>query len=102
MSHNLNQTNRQASLALADGEELLMFADGYDEAILGIAELNGNASVVYDRAKVIKILRHRDGMTQADAEEFFAYNIAGAFMGESSPVFLQRIRPDRGQGRLNG
>ena len=102
MSHNLNQTNRQASLALADGEELLLFADGYDEAILGIAELNGNACVVYDRAKVIKILRSRDGMTRADAEEFFSYNVAGAFLGESSPIFLQRIRPGSRQGMSTG
>lgn len=96
------QPARQACLALIDSEESLLFAEGYDDAIMGIAELNGTASVVYDSAKVVKILRSRDGMTRADAEEFFAYNVAGAFLGESSPIFLQRIRPGRRQGTSTG
>ena len=79
-----------------------MFADGYDDAIMGIAELNGIASVDYDSEKVVKILRRRDGMTRADAEEFFAYNVAGAFLGESSPIFLQRIRLGRRLGTSTG
>ena len=102
MPHNTGQPNRQARLALKDDKESLLFADGYDDAILGIAELNGTVSVVYDSAKFVKILRSRDGMTRADAEEFFAFNVAGAFMGKSSPIFLQRIRPGRQQGMSTG
>ena len=102
MSRNTGQSIRQACLAPIGDEESLLFADGYDDAIMGIAELNGTASVVYDSAKVVKILRSRDGMTRADAEEFFAYNVAGAFLGESSPIFLQRIRPKQRQGTSTG
>ena len=102
MSHNTGQPNRQACLALKDDEQSLLFANGYDDAILGIAELNGIASVVYDSAKVVKILRSRDRMTRADAEEFFAYIVAGAFLGKSTPIFLQRIRPRRRQGTSTG
>ena len=102
MSHNTGQANRQACIALKGDEQSLLFADGYDDAILGIAELNGIASVVYDSRKVVKILRRRDGMIRADAEEFFAYNVAGAFLAESSLIFLQRIRPRRRQGTSTG
>lgn len=102
MPHNIGQSIRQACLAPIGDEASLLFADGYDDAIMGIAELNGIASVVYDIEKVVKILRRRDGMTRADAEEFFAYNVAGALLGESSPIFLQRIRPRRRQGTSTG
>jgi hypothetical protein len=97
MSIKIGQPIRQACLALISDEDSLLFADGYDDAILGVAEFNGAASVVYDTAKVLEILCDRDGMTRAEAEEFFAYNVAGAFMGESSPIFLQKIRPEQRQ-----
>lgn len=99
MPSNIGQPIRHACLALIGDQELLLFADGYDDAIVGVAELNGAASVVYDTAKVVQILCDRDGMTRADAEEFFAYNIAGAFMGESSPILMQKIRPGRRRQR---
>lgn len=95
MPHNIGQPIRQACLALIGDEESLLFADGYDDAIMGVAELNGASSVVYDTARVVEILCDRDGMTRSDAEEFFAYNIAGAFVGDSSPIFLLKIRPGR-------
>lgn len=102
MPHNIVQSIQQACLAPIGDEESLLFAAGYDDAIMGIAELNGTASVVYDSAKVVKILLSRDGMNREDAEEFFAYNVAGAFLGESSPIFLQQIRPRRRQGTSTG
>jgi hypothetical protein len=37
-------------------------------------------------------------MTRADAKEFVSYNVAGSFMGESSLIFLQKIRPGRQRG----
>ena len=64
MPHNIGQSIRQACLAPIGDEESLLFADGYDDAIMGIAELNGIASVVYDSEKVVKILRSCDGMTR--------------------------------------
>ncbi len=102
MPINNGQPIRQACLALISDEESLLFADGYDDAILGVAELNGAASVVYDTAKVMQILCDRDGMTRADAEEFFAYNVVGAFLGVASPIFLQKIRPARRQHGSTG
>jgi hypothetical protein len=45
--------------------------------------------VVYDSAKVIDILIERDGMTHEEAEEFFSFNIEGAWVGEQTPVWLR-------------
>ena len=82
---------RQACLELSGDDALLMFADGHDDAILGIVEHDGVPLVVYDTARIIRLLRTRDRMSHDEAEEFFEYNVAGAFMGEQTPLFLRRI-----------
>lgn len=82
---------RQACLELIGDDALLMFADGHDDAILGIVEHDGVPLVVYDTAKIIRLLRTRDRMSRDEAEEFFEYNIVSARMGEQTPLFLRRI-----------
>ena len=67
--------------------EGLLFADGFDDAIIGIAERIGMEPVVaYDIHKIIEILA-RD-MPKEDAVEYFEFNILGAYMGERTPVFI--------------
>ena len=34
----------------------------------------------------------RDGMTYDDAEEYFEYNVTGAFVGDRMPVFLLSMK----------
>ena len=69
-------------------EEALM-ADGFDEAILGISQRVGMEDVVaYDRDKCISVLMDRDGMSWEDAVEYFEFNVAGAYLGENTPVFI--------------
>lgn len=59
----------------------------FDEAILGVAHRYGMDPVVaYDRTRVIDILA-RD-MPREDAEEFFEFNTIGAWMGDSTPIFV--------------
>lgn len=70
----------------------LLFAEGYDDAIVGIAERDGVDVVAYDADAIVAILRKRDGMTRDEAEEFFDYNIGGAFLGERTPIFVFRAR----------
>lgn len=80
---------RERCLEITDEPDDLLFADGYDAAILGIALIEGVEVVAYDSAKVIAILSRRDGMTRDEAEEFFDYNIGGAHFGERTPLFLR-------------
>jgi len=91
MSGVISTERRQLCLDMVDESVDLMFADGHDDAILGIVERDGIPLVVYDTAKIIKLLRTRDRLSYDEAEEFFEYNIAGAFMGEQTPLFLRRI-----------
>lgn len=69
----------------------LLKADGFDEAIIGVVQRVGVQAICYDEDKVIEILMERDGMTLIEAMEYFDFNIAGAWVGESTPFFLQRM-----------
>ena len=66
-------------------------ADGFDDAILGIASRCGqNDLIAYDVNKIISILMERDGMDYEEAQEFFEFNIVGAYMGENTPIFITK------------
>jgi len=85
------QTKREAvnALLLANDEGAL-FADGFDDAIIGVARGFGESPVVaYDRAKCIEILMQ--DMPEDEAEEFFSFNVIGAYVGESTPIFIERV-----------
>ena len=65
----------------------LLFADGFDDAILGVAERIGMEAVVaYSTPKIIEILARE--MTEDEAIEYFEFNILGAYVGERTPVFV--------------
>lgn len=69
--------------------EWTMFADGLDEAIIGVdASLS---RIIYSVAKCYDILIQRDGMSQEEAEEFFAFKVLGSFMGEKTPIWCYDI-----------
>ena len=69
----------------------LLKADGFDDAIIGVVERIGVQAICYDQEKVIDILIERDGMDYEEAIEYFEFNIAGAWVGESTPFFLQKM-----------
>jgi hypothetical protein len=70
-----------------------LLCDGFDEAIIGMAErINLGPVVAYDVDKMIDIMVERDGMTYEEAIEYFDYNILGAWMGENTPVYIQTNR----------
>ena len=68
----------------------VLIADGFDDAIIGIAERYGmNPVVLYNKNKCLNIIQTRDGMSEEDAIDFFYYNIVGAYMGEHTPCFAE-------------
>ena len=73
-----------------DGELLLLEPADFDDAIIGVTErADGMQVVAYDRMTCIEILM-RDGMDRDEAEEFFEFNTVGAWMGDATPVFIDR------------
>jgi|TARA_R110000868_G_scaffold8216_3_gene42949 hypothetical protein len=68
----------------------VMTMDGYDDAIIGVVERIGLEVVCYDLDKVIEILM-KQGMDEEDAWEWYQFNMVGSWVGEKTPVFLQRF-----------
>jgi hypothetical protein len=80
-----------------------LICDGFDEAIIGMAErINLGPVVAYSVDKIIEILMKDMEVDEKDLEEgesienlkyqmayeHFEYNIKGAWMGEFTPVFI--------------
>ena len=69
----------------------LLQADGFDDAIIGYAEVwtdKGQSIVMaYDRDKCIDVLME-DGMDRDEAVEYFEFNVVGAYVGEMTPCFV--------------
>lgn len=75
-----------------------LLVDGFDEAIIGMAErINLGPVVAYDTNKIIKILAD-DMDDELDEEskivlayEYFEFNILGAWVGDNTPIFINKI-----------
>ena len=67
----------------------LLTADGFDKAIVGVVHRMNTMAICYDKNKVIEILM--EDMSYEDAIEYFEFNIAGAWVGESTPFFLETM-----------
>ena len=67
----------------------MLTMDGYDDCIAGVCTRYGQPPIlIYDRAKVISSLES-DGMTTEEAEEYFDFNIIGAWVGDDTPCFME-------------
>jgi hypothetical protein len=83
--------------------EDVVFWDGLDEAILGMAERINLSVVAYDVDKIIEILMADMEVTEDELEEdrtiesmkyemaleYYEFNIVGAWVGEYTPVHIK-------------
>lgn len=65
----------------------VLFIDGHDNAIMGLSTCFNSVKVVYSYKKIIGNLTK--DMNHEDAEEFFEYNIRGAYLGDGTPIIMQ-------------
>ena len=91
---NGTETPRGDMVAEMLSDEDFLQADGFDDAIIGYAEIwldSGQSRVLaYDREKCIEKLME-DGMERGEANEYFDFNVTGAYVGEMTPVFINMI-----------
>ena len=79
----------------AAGEEALG-ADGYDDCVIGLAYQHTRPLIVYSKKKVItQLMKDLDSEMGQDsyqeAMDYFDFNIAGAYMGDSTPLFMEDL-----------
>jgi hypothetical protein len=65
-----------------------LFADGFEDALVGYVEQFNKVLAAYSRERCVDILMKRDDMDWDEAEEFFTHNVLGSYVGENTPVFL--------------
>lgn len=75
-----------AELAKVNPDALL--ADGFEDAIIGYTS-GFKTIAVYSRNRCLDILMRRDGVTFEEADEFFSFNVEGAYVGEFTPIFVE-------------
>ena len=70
----------------------MLKADSFDEAIIGVGRRCGQPNiVVYDAEKCREILRKEMQLDPTDADEYFEFNVVGAWMGEDTPIFVEPL-----------
>ena len=99
---------------VSEYNETALLADGFDDAVIGICHRFGQPPLVaYDREKCIAILVHQFAENELgvgdkkdveqfteeklwdEANEYFEYNVIGAWMGEDTPVFITYYEPNK-------
>ena len=74
--------------AKSEEAEGALLADGFEQALIGYGYQFNYPVAVYSRKRCMDILVERDEMSYEDAMEYFDFNVAGAYVGESTPIFL--------------
>jgi hypothetical protein len=81
-------TTSEAALILEDRDEKFLLADGLEEAFIGIGYQFHTPIAIYSKNKALQCLEAQ-GMSELEAIEYFDYNIAGAYVGDQTPIFLE-------------
>jgi hypothetical protein len=74
---------------LAEENPDALLADGFDQALIGVARRCGQPPLaVYNYDLAVMLLCIRDKMTPEEAHEHMDFNVVGAWMGPNTPVWL--------------
>ena len=66
------------------GDAEILYADGFNDAILGIDETS--MRLIYSINRCIDILIE-EGMDKEEAIEHFNFNVYGAYVGDKTPIW---------------
>tara|TARA_R100001129_G_scaffold84094_2_gene57168 strand:+ start:525 stop:800 length:276 start_codon:yes stop_codon:yes gene_type:complete len=83
------KSNIREELADISGNPEMLFADGYDDALIGYTD---NGVAVYCIEDIIMIMVNEEEMTEEDALDHFYYNVAGSYVGEYTPIYIHELR----------
>ena len=67
----------------------LLFADGFNDAIIGVDF--STRRVVYSIERCLEILETKEGMSAEDAMDHFYYNVGGAWVGDKTPIWIHEL-----------
>jgi hypothetical protein len=77
-------------------DERLVKANGLEDAIIGVgSRMNMPDVLIYSYNKCVKIFMEREGWTHEEAIEWMDFNVVGAWVGETTPIFVHEIPSDQ-------
>ena len=77
-------------------EEKLVKANGLEDAIIGVgSRMNMPDVLIYSYNKCVKIFMEKEGWTHEEAIEWMDFNVVGAWVGETTPIFVHEIPSDQ-------
>ena len=77
-------------------EEKLVKANGLEDAIIGVgSRMNMPDVLIYSYNKCVKIFMEKEGWTHEEAIEWMDYNVVGAWVGDTTPIFVHEIPSDQ-------
>ena len=82
--------NIREKLSDSYGEELI-FADGFDDAIIGVATGFDSQRVVYCYVSMIETMMKEDDISYEDALDWIEYNTLGSYVGKNTPIYVMGI-----------
>jgi hypothetical protein len=74
---------------LAQQNSEMLFADGFDEALIGTTDREGVKVALYSTSKCIDVLKKE--MSHEEAVEYFYFNVEGAYVGPNTPCFVDDL-----------
>jgi hypothetical protein len=95
-----NKLEQRLGELAEDGEPLLRIGGAgetwADKAFMGVGSRCGQPDVlVYDYDKLVRAFAKANGCGRGGAAEYVDYNIAGAWVGDKTPILLRRL-PEAG------
>ena len=79
---------KETQQVMKDSKDQTMFANEFDEAIIGLDTSDEIFRVVYDIDKIIEISTKDGETTEEDALEYFYNNIQGSYVGAGTPIYI--------------
>jgi len=72
-------------------DQELLFADGFDEAIIGVSANIGDIRVVYCVDKMVDVLME-EGEDYLSSREYLEYNTLNAWVGKYTPIYVESLK----------
>lgn len=83
------ETKKADNIAELFPDENILQIDGFDDCIIGYVHRCGQGPILcYDENAIIDKIMKDHECDWDDAVDHFEFNIAGAWMGDSTPCFL--------------
>ena len=67
--------------------------DNLDAAIVGIGLRGSKPVAIYDYDLMVAVFMQNDGWTREDAIEWIEFNVTGAYVGTSTPLYVRMGDP---------